>query len=159
MAILFIRNLVFTILQPCLVAVLIPYWILGARVNGIFSQQFSHSGFHYSGIAIAMTGLTLTTYCIINFAIWGRGTLSPIDPTKRLVVYGPYKFSRNPMYVGVTLILLGEAIFFQSSELWIYSLFVFAAFNIFILLIEEPRLHRDFGEQYIRYCKRVGRWI
>ena len=63
------------------------------------------------------------------------------------------------MYVGVTMILLGEAIYFQSMYLWVYSLFVFVAFNIFILLSEEPRLRKDFGEEYYLYCKKVKRWI
>ena len=63
------------------------------------------------------------------------------------------------MYVGVILILIGEAIFFQSIDLWIYSLFVFIAFNIFTILVEEPRLRKDFGEEYKRYCEKVRRWI
>ncbi|HVE61684.1 MAG TPA: methyltransferase, partial [Chitinophagaceae bacterium] len=66
---------------------------------------------------------------------------------------------RNPMYVGVTMILIGEAIFFQSVNLWIYLIFVFIAFNIFILLHEEPRLRKDFGEEYRQYCQKVRRWV
>ena len=63
------------------------------------------------------------------------------------------------MYVGVILILIGEAIFFQSANLWVYLLFVFVGFNIFVIHIEEPRLRKDFGEEYNLYCQKVRRWI
>ena len=156
---LFIRNLVFTILQPGLVAGLIPYWIVGNNANDIFVQQLMQRGLHYSGALLFLIGFAIMLHCIISFAVQGRGTLSPVDPTLRLVVTGLYKFSRNPMYIGVILMLIGEAIFFRSVDLWIYSLVVFVAFNIFILLVEEPRLRRDFGEEYKRYCEKVRRWI
>ncbi len=159
MVALFIRNLVFTILQPGIVAGLIPYWILGNEANALFVQQLLPPGLHTSGTLLFVIGFVIMSWCIISFAVQGRGTLSPVDPTKRLVVAGLYKFSRNPMYVGVTLILIGEAIFFQSVELWIYSLVVFITFNSFAMLVEEPRLRRDFGDEYKRYCERVRRWI
>lgn len=159
MVTLFIRNLVFTILQPGIVAGLIPYLILGNKTSDIFVTQLLHPGLHSLGAIGFIIGFVIMLSCIRNFAIKGRGTLSPAYPTKRLVVAGLYKFSRNPMYVGVILMLIGEAIFFQSADLWVYSLFVFITFNIFILLIEEPRLKRDFGEEYTRYCKKVRRWI
>jgi protein-S-isoprenylcysteine O-methyltransferase Ste14 len=108
---------------------------------------------------IFLIGLTVMLSCIIIFAVKGRGTLSPADPTRRLVVSGLYKFSRNPMYVGVMMILIGEAIFFQSNNLWVYLLVVFMGFNLFIFLHEEPRLRRDFGEEYNKYYQKVRRWI
>lgn len=154
---LFIRNLIFTILQPGIVAGLIPFLILGDKANDLFLQPFQLA--QYSGAIIFLAGFVIMLSCIISFAVKGRGTLSPADPTKKLVISGLYKYSRNPMYVGVTLILIGEAIFFQSVGLWIYALFIFTAFNIFIMFFEEPRLRNDFGEEYSRYCGKVGRWI
>lgn len=154
---LFIRNLLFTILQPGLVAGLIPFWITGFRINNMFDEVWQLH--HCIGTIAFLIGFVIMLWCIISFAVQGRGTLSPVDPTKRLVVAGLYKFSRNPMYVGVILILIGEAIFFQSVELWIYSLFVFITFNIFTILVEEPRLRKDFGEEYNLYCQKVRRWI
>jgi protein-S-isoprenylcysteine O-methyltransferase Ste14 len=85
--------------------------------------------------------------------------LSPADPTKKLVISGLYKFSRNPMYIGVMLILVGECAFFSSISLLIYSTFVFIAFNLFILFHEEPRLENDFGAEYQQYRKTVRRWL
>lgn len=154
---LFFRNLLFTILQPGMVAGLIPFWILGDKAKKAFGQTLRFH--HYSGALIFLIGFVIMLICIINFAVQGRGTLSPADPTKKLVATGLYKFSRNPMYVGVTLILIGEAIFFQSVELWRYSLLIFIAFNLFIIFFEEPRLKKDFGEEYSRYCKKVRRWV
>jgi protein-S-isoprenylcysteine O-methyltransferase Ste14 len=154
---LFIRNLIFTILQPGIVAGLVPFLILDDKRNNPFVQPLQLH--HYSGAIIFFIGLAVMLSCIIIFAVKGRGTLSPADPTKKLVISGLYKFSRNPMYVGVTLILIGESIFFQTINLWIYSLFVFIAFNIFTMLFEEPRLRKDFGEEYNRYCQKVRRWV
>ena len=97
--------------------------------------------------------------CIARFATQGKGTLSPADPTKKLVVTGLYRYSRNPMYIGVLLILAGEMVFFQSLYLALYLLIIFAVFNLFVLLIEEPRLKKDFGEEYRIYANNVKRWI
>ena len=154
---LFIRNLLFTILQPGLVAGLIPLWITGVRINSIFDEVWQLH--HYIGTIAFLIGFIIMLWCIISFAVKGRGTLSPVDPTKKLVISGLYHFSRNPMYVGVILILIGEAIFFQSANLWVYLLFVFVGFNIFVIHIEEPRLRKDFGEEYNLYCQKVRRWI
>ena len=156
MLFLLLRNLFFTILQPGLVAGLIPYWILRNKVNLASIQTIRFH--HYTGAIVFLIGLVIMLSCIISFAVKGRGTLSPVDPTKHLVISGLYRFSRNPMYVGVIMMLIGEAIFFQSSDLLIYLLIVFIGFNLFILLHEEPRLRKDFGEEYDTYCKKVKRW-
>ena len=153
---LLLRNLVFTLLQPGLVAGVIPYYILGGDLSRL--QRPSPLQL-YAGLAILLIGLAIMLRCILQFALQGKGTLSPVDPTKRLVVRGLYKYSRNPMYVGVMLILIGEAIMAQSVPLWIYLVVVFICFNLFILLHEEPRLRRDFGTEYLDYCRIVRRWI
>lgn len=154
---LFVRNLIFTILQPGIVAGLIPYLILRNQWTVVNVHEFKF--IHYSGIILFLMGLVIMFHCIINFAVKGRGTLSPADPTRRLVIAGLYRFSRNPMYVGVMLILIGESVFSQSTDLWIYSLVIFSCFHIFIVLVEEPRLKRDFGDEYNQYRERVRRWV
>ena len=154
---LFFRNLFFTIIHPGLVAGLFPYWILGDKVNKLFPQSLQFH--HYLGILLFLIGLVIMFDCIIRFAVEGRGTLSPADPTKKLVIKGLYRFSRNPMYLGVTTVLIGEAVFSQSNNLWVYLLFIFLAFNLFVLLVEEPRLRKDFGKDYYQYCKNVRRWL
>jgi protein-S-isoprenylcysteine O-methyltransferase Ste14 len=154
---LLLRNLIFTILQPGLVAGLIPFLILGDRVKTLFDHAFQ--GYQYAGAAIFVIGFIIMLTCIVSFAIKGRGTISPADPTRQLVTTGLYRFSRNPMYVGVMLILIGEAILFSSTSLCAYVAFAWIAFQLFIWRFEEPRLIKDFGKEYNAYRKQVRRWI
>jgi protein-S-isoprenylcysteine O-methyltransferase Ste14 len=153
---LLIRNLVFTILQPGIVAGLIPYLV----VRDQFRQKLSFQQPQLIvSLLVFMIGFAAMIYCIYQIAVDGRGTLSPFDRTQKLVIKGLYRFSRNPMYVGVIGMLIGESIFFQGYLLWIYTLLVFILFNGFIFFIEEPRLKKDFGEDYLNYCRKVRRWI
>lgn len=154
---LVIRNLIFTILQPSIVAGLLPYYIIQSQTNKLVPEQLTT--IHFLGVLIFALGFFIMLACIRSFAIKGKGTLSPIDPTKQLVISGMYRHSRNPMYVGVLLLLIGETIFYQSVKLCLYTLFIFIIFNLFILFIEEPRLKKDFGEAYQNYCDNVRRWF
>lgn len=154
---LFWRNLLFTILQPGMVAGLIPWFIARRAFADTFAIPFGIG--QYLGITITAIGAGITLHCIARFAIEGRGTLSPADPTRQLVLHGLYRFTRNPMYIGVTLTLVGEAVFTGSASLWIYSGSIFAVFNIYIIYWEEPRLRKDFGSSYEAYCRRVRRWL
>jgi protein-S-isoprenylcysteine O-methyltransferase Ste14 len=93
------------------------------------------------------------------FGKFGKGTLSPFDPTRHLVIKGLYRYVRNPMYVGVMIVLAGEALWFESLNMVWYAVLVFLLFNLFIIFYEEPYLRREFGEQYDKYKAEVGRWI
>ncbi|NSL88802.1 isoprenylcysteine carboxylmethyltransferase family protein [Chitinophaga sp. Mgbs1] len=152
-----LRNLLFTMLQPGMVAGVIP-WLLA-------KQHFRHAfasfgGFRqYAGAVIWLTGLAILLHCITRFALDGMGTLSPADPTRKLVISGLYRYSRNPMYVGVMLLLTGEALFCNAAILWQYSMLLLIIFHLFIIFYEEPRLRRDFGETYVRYSQQVRRWV
>lgn len=154
---LFFRNLLFTILQPGIVAILIPFWLSGKSVKMLFVPPFAW--YHFLGLSIFAVGLVLMLICVASFAIRGKGTLSPADPTKKLVISGLYRFSRNPMYIGVTMMLIGESIFFRSYIIGAYSLLIFIAFNTFIVFFEEPRLQDAFGSEYNEYTKKVRRWF
>ena len=121
--------------------------------------EITFEPYHFLALLVFISGFTLMLICIISFATRGKGTLSPADPTKKLVVTGPYRFSRNPMYVGVMMILIGESIFFQSLSVAIYALFIFISFYIFVVNFEEPRLRAAFAEEYIHYVRHVRRWI
>lgn len=154
---LFFRNLFFTILQPSVVVGLIPYLMLNNGIKRYF--DFPFTSLQYIGLMLFFLGFLVLLYCIVSFAIRGKGTLSPADPTKQLVVSGLYRFSRNPMYVGVIMMLIGESIFFHSYILFVYTVLVFTAFHLFVKFFEEPRLKKDFGEEYNKYSKKVSRWI
>lgn len=154
---LLLRNLVFTILQPGVVVALVPYLVLRYTGREIVPAVWEVT--HFVGVALIVVGAAIAGTCIVRFATEGKGTLSPLDPTKQLVIRGLYKYSRNPMYVGVMLILAGETLFYWSSALAIYALVVFVAFNLFIILHEEPRCRRDFGDEYPKYTAKVRRWF
>ena len=108
---------------------------------------------------VIAAGMTLLGACIWEFFRSGRGTLSPVDPPKHLVVQGLYRYVRNPMYLAVSTILLGEALLARSSALLLYWAVFFTAANLFVRLYEEPTLRRQFGESYERYTRTVGRWL
>lgn len=152
---LFVRNLLWTILCPGTVTLLLP-WLILSETQG---DAIIWRRFQWSGILLIGTGACLLSWCIYAFARQGRGTLSPLDPARRLVITGLYRYVRNPMYVGVMVILTGEALFFESWALSAYAGLVFLVFNLFIRLHEEPYLRRQFGEEYEMYCKQVGRWL
>ena len=104
-------------------------------------------------------GAALLVTCIWEFAASGRGTLSPVDPPRELVVRGLYRYVRNPMYLSVTMIVLGEVLLTGSRPLLAYWAIWFAAVNLFVIGYEEPTLRRRFGESYERYTRDVGRWL
>jgi len=89
----------------------------------------------------------------------GHGTPAPIDPPKELVVSGLYRYVRNPMYVGVLLILLGHFLWFKTAWMIAYAAFAFLVVHTFVTLYEEPTLKNKFGAAYERYLQKVPRWI
>jgi protein-S-isoprenylcysteine O-methyltransferase Ste14 len=153
---LLLRNLLFTILQPGVVAGLIPYLLV--RNNRTFFPE-RWTIWNFAGAFLMVVGFSVLIYCILKFAFEGKGTISPIDPTKKLVAKGLYRYSRNPMYLGVMTLLAGEAVFWRSLTLAIYTAVVFLGFNLFIVLHEEPRLRRVFGDEYEEYFQNVRRWL
>jgi protein-S-isoprenylcysteine O-methyltransferase Ste14 len=98
-------------------------------------------------------------WCVRDFFVAGKGTLAPWSPPQRLVVVGLYRYSRNPMYVAVTLILLGWALVFGLWALLWYTLFVVIAFHLRVVLGEEPWLARTHGQEWSDYTGRVRRWL
>jgi protein-S-isoprenylcysteine O-methyltransferase Ste14 len=94
-----------------------------------------------------------------RFALKGIGTPAPVAPTRHLVVSGLYRHVRNPMYVGVVLAIVGQALWLGSMALLGYAAAVFAAFFLFVLLYEEPALRRQFGAEYESYRRHVPRWL
>src|SRR5262245_24137327 len=103
-------------------------------------------------------GAVLALTCILTFVTVGRGTPAPFDPPRRLVVQGPYRFVRNPMYLGAGLALTGAALFYQSVRLLGYAVAFLVITHVFVVTYEEPTLRRIFDEDYQEYCSRVGRW-
>jgi protein-S-isoprenylcysteine O-methyltransferase Ste14 len=111
-----------------------------------------------AGMIIASAGAAIALWCIFTFAWVGRGTPAPFDPPRRLVIRGPYRFVRNPMYIGAGLALVGAAVFYLSLPLLAYGGAFLLACHLFVLSYEEPTLKRTFGPDYEAYCHRVKRW-
>jgi protein-S-isoprenylcysteine O-methyltransferase Ste14 len=111
-----------------------------------------------AAMIIGATGAAVALWCIFTFATIGKGTPAPFDPPRRLVIRGPYRFVRNPMYIGAGLALASAALFFESLPLLGYAALFFLATHVFVVLYEEPTLRRTFGQDYEAYCRQVSRW-
>lgn len=147
---MFARAVIAFLALPGSVAFFVPLawlWLVGMP----FAQPI--------GLVPLVLGVVGLLWCVRDFYVFGKGTLAPWAPPKRLVVGGLYRFSRNPMYASVGLILLGWAITFASRGLLAYALAVMAAFHVRVVLGEEPWLARSFGDDWVRYARRVRRWL
>ncbi len=111
------------------------------------------------GMIMVTIGTTLALWCVFTFVFIGKGTPAPFDPPKKLVIRGPYRFVRNPMYIGAEITLAGAALFYQSLSIFIYTCLFFLITHLFVVLYEEPTLRRTFGAEYEAYCSRVRRWL
>jgi protein-S-isoprenylcysteine O-methyltransferase Ste14 len=143
----------FIILVPGCVILLILY-MLEAK-----GAHWPVAWMNWLAILPCMLGASILLWCGWDFAVVGRGTPAPIDPPKSVVVSGLYRFVRNPMYVGVELVTLGEALLFSSVRLLGYALLLGLGFHLFVVFYEEPTLTKKFGGPYQRYCQAVPRWI
>ncbi len=111
------------------------------------------------GAAAVVAGAAIALWCVIAFAVSGRGTPAPFDPPRRLVANGPYRFVRNPMYIGAGTALAGAALFYRSFVLAGYLVLLALMVHGFIVWYEEPTLARLFGREYLDYRTRVHRWV
>jgi protein-S-isoprenylcysteine O-methyltransferase Ste14 len=148
---LFARALFAFLVLPGTMGFLVPFLLVqpGWRDRPI----------HVAALVPLVFGFSLLLLCVREFYVSGRGTLAPWSPPVRLVTSGPYRFSRNPMYVAMTSLIFGWAWAFWSAPIAWYMLFMILAFHVRILLGEEPRLAREFGGEWSRYRSQVSRWI
>jgi protein-S-isoprenylcysteine O-methyltransferase Ste14 len=112
-----------------------------------------------AGMIMVTIGTALALWCVFTFVFIGKGTPAPFDPPKKLVIRGPYRFVRNPMYIGAGMTLAGAALFYESLSIFIYTGLFFLITHLFVVLYEEPTLRRTFGNDYAAYCRGVGRWM
>src|SRR6185503_1670029 len=120
-----LRSAAWTVAMPGMVAGYLPWRYLGVRD----ARLDPSSPVHLLACVCIALGAALLIACIVEFARSGRGTLSPVDPPRRLVVRGLYRYVRNPMYLSVTVIVLGEALVTRSRALALYWVVFFAATN------------------------------
>jgi protein-S-isoprenylcysteine O-methyltransferase Ste14 len=150
------KTAVFTVVVPGTVGVLVPRWFLleeGGR------EVLPEVWWRWLGLLPIIAGACIYLACAWDFAVTGLGTPAPIDMPRRLVVTGLYRFVRNPMYVGVAWVVLGQAVLFGSRAVAIYVVSLWMLFHLFVIFHEEPVLRRKFGAEYEEYCLRVPRWL
>lgn len=153
---IFIRTLAWASLFIAFVLVFVPSRILAhAGIGAPGSVGLPQ----VLGAALVVIGAALAMACIFAFVRFGRGTPAPFDPPRHLVVRGPYKVVRNPMYLGAGLALLGAALFYGSVGIVAYTGLLLTLTHTFIVVYEEPVLRRTFGTEYEDYARRVRRWL
>jgi protein-S-isoprenylcysteine O-methyltransferase Ste14 len=149
---LILKNLLFTLVVPASVGIYVPLLL----TRGSPAR---------SGVAIplALVFFTIGTgvylWSVWNFGARDRATPLPYDAPKKLVIQGPYRYTRNPMYLGVLTVLLGWLLLFQTAVLALCLLSALAVFNLFVLGYEERRLRKLFGKEYEAYMAHVPRWL
>lgn len=113
----------------------------------------------FFGLPIVFAGVLIYLWTTWDFVSLGSGTPLPLDPPRTLVVRGLYRSVRNPMALGFFLILVGEAVAFDASQILVYAAILFLVIHLFVVFIEEPGLKRRFGESYETYIRSVPRWL
>jgi protein-S-isoprenylcysteine O-methyltransferase Ste14 len=111
------------------------------------------------GMLVMLVGAVIVLACLASFVLRGRGTPAPFDPPVAFVPSGPYRYVRNPMYIGAALVLAGYGLWERSAAVALFSLAFLAIFHVFVVLVEEPGLERRFGESYLAYKRMVCRWL
>jgi len=154
-AMIAVKTLGFTIFVPVTVAVVLPRLILGQTPSG----EMLSSSPSLLGLLLLLVGVWLYFWCAGAFTFVGKGTPAPIDAPIFLVRSGPYRWVRNPMYLGVLAIIVGQAILLRSAELIGYALVVWLIVHLFVVSVEEPSLRRQYGESYEAYLRAAPRWI
>jgi protein-S-isoprenylcysteine O-methyltransferase Ste14 len=147
-----ILKQIFSFILPITVLVIVPVWI---EKDWTVSINF----FLFAGSTLGLIGLIIMIICISSFIRIGRGTLAPWSPTKKLVVSGLYRYVRNPMILGVWIVLLGEALALKSQNILIWAVSFFIINTIYFIVYEEPDLEDRFGNEYRDYKKHVFRWL
>ncbi len=149
-------SAVFFIIAPGVVAGLIPWWLTRWELREPFFDGLLSRGL---GAVLIAAGAAVLISAFVRFVIDGAGTPAPVAPTDRLVVGGLYRYVRNPMYVAVVSIIIGQALVLGQRPLITYALIVWVMFAAFVRIYEEPTLRRRYGVQYDAYCRDVPAWL
>jgi len=149
-------TVVFVLLVPVSVVVLGPWLLTGWHLA---PPLLGWRATRWLGGALLVLALPVFVAFNLRFVVEGRGTPAPIAPTERLVVGGPFRWVRNPGYLSVVALLVGQALVFGSVVLLVYAAVLALGFHLFVVLYEEPTLRRQFGAEYETYCRTVRRWV
>jgi protein-S-isoprenylcysteine O-methyltransferase Ste14 len=153
-AMLLLKAVLFTTAVAGSLVVLVPWLLMADADPARILPAARHAGW-----PLVAAGVAMVAWCAWSFARRGKGTPAPMDPPRELVAHGLFRFTRNPMYVGVLAAILGEALAFWSRPLLYHALGTFACVHLFVVCYEEPGLERRFGDAYRHYRRRVPRWL
>jgi protein-S-isoprenylcysteine O-methyltransferase Ste14 len=147
---------VFVACVPGTVVVVVPRLLSGWRVQ---PPLFGWAPVRWIGVVLLLLALPVFLDFLVGFVRRGRGTPAPIAPPERLVVSGGFRHVRNPGYIAVVSMVVGQGLFLGSTAILLYAACLALGFHLFVVLFEEPTLRRQFGEEYAAYCRRVPRWL
>jgi protein-S-isoprenylcysteine O-methyltransferase Ste14 len=150
-----LKTLVFTIVVGGTVLFIVPWLLLGQEGTSMMPSL----SIWLLGLIPFLLGAALYLWCAWAFSFIGKGTPAPFDAPVFLVREGPYRRVRNPIYIGVLSMILGEVILFQSLSLLVVLLLAIVGVHLFVIFYEEPHLTRQFGESYKEYLRTVPRWL
>jgi protein-S-isoprenylcysteine O-methyltransferase Ste14 len=149
-------TILFVVVVPGTAIVLIPYWLSGWR----FQPPFLGTDVTRWLGALMVVAASPLFFSFVSRFVWeGHGTPAPVAPTKHLVVGGPFRWTRNPGYIAVVAMIVGQGLLFASAAVLAYALVVALGFHTFVVMYEEPTLRDTFGAEFEEYCRRVPRWI
>ena len=149
-------SALFFLVAPCVLAGLIPWSMTRWEFRSAF---FGLEGARSVGLLLILVGLPGLVDSFARFALQGLGTPAPIAPPRKLVVTGLYRHVRNPIYVAVIAVILGQAFLFGEWRLILYSALLWLFFHLFVVASEEPTLEQTFGADYQAFRANVPRWI
>lgn len=150
-----VGSAAFFLAAPGIVAGVVPYAVTRWHAEGAYLGPILGV---VVGSLLVLSGLVCLIDCFARFALEGRGTPAPVAPTRRLIVSGAYRHVRNPMYVSVVSLIIGQAVLFGSPTLLGYAAVVWALFHAFVRVYEEPTLRSQYGDAYDNYSAHVARW-
>jgi protein-S-isoprenylcysteine O-methyltransferase Ste14 len=148
-----VGTVIFLVVAPGVVAGLIPWLLTGWSAHAWWFPVRA------AGAAMIAAGLALLLPAFARFALEGIGTPAPVAPTERLVVGGAYRYVRNPMYLAVASLVVGQALLLGQAVLLLWAFAFVVAVGAFVQVYEEPTLANRFGEQYDVYMREVPRWL
>ncbi len=151
-----IGSVLFFLAAPCVLAGFVPWWLTRWELRPAF---FGLEALRGLGALLILIGVPAVVSAFARFALEGLGTPAPVAPTQKLVVTGLYRYVRNPMYVALLAVILGQALLFGDGRLIVLAALCWLACHIFVTGYEEKRLEREFGASYRTYRANVPRWI
>ncbi len=149
-------SALFFVVAPLTLAGVIPWSITHWEFRPPF---LAAEATRLAGVALIVAGVPGVVDFFARFALEGLGTPAPIAPPQKLVVSGLYRYVRNPIYIAVVAVILGQALAFADERLLWYGALLWLFFHVWVVMIEEPPLEETFGAEYERFLTHVPRWI